>query len=179
MTAAGRLKRAAPRCATLGRMTITLQPMTEAEFAAYQADQVPDYAQQKVRSGQWPAAEALALAQREVAGLLPQGLATPDHRLFTLRDDDGQLVGWLWVAEQPRADGARCAYVYDVVIRPERRREGWATQAFTALEAHARVRGLAAIGLHVFGHNHGARALYEQLGFVATSVVMSKPLDGA
>ena len=36
--------------------------------------------------------------------------------------------------------------------------------------------GLAAISLHVFGHNTAARALYEKLGFVTKSVLMSKAL---
>ena len=34
------------------------------------------------------------------------------------------------------------------------------------------------VELHVFGHNPGARALYERSGFATTSVVMSKRLDG-
>jgi ribosomal protein S18 acetylase RimI-like enzyme len=33
------------------------------------------------------------------------------------------------------------------------------------------------LGLHVFGHNHGARRLYDSLGFEPTSITMRKPLE--
>jgi RimJ/RimL family protein N-acetyltransferase len=34
--------------------------------------------------------------------------------------------------------------------------------------------GAGKVELHVFGHNHGARALYEKLGYTTTSIVMTK-----
>jgi hypothetical protein len=37
---------------------------------------------------------------------------------------------------------------------------------------------LARIGLHVFGHNPGAQALYAQLGYGVTGLNMAKPLKG-
>jgi len=45
-----------------------------------------------------------------------------------------------------------------------------------ALEERVRHLGLSTISLHVFGHNHAARALYEKLGYVTTNVMMSKTL---
>jgi RimJ/RimL family protein N-acetyltransferase len=36
--------------------------------------------------------------------------------------------------------------------------------------------GLSGIALHVFGHNHGAQALYAKLGFVATNINLFKSL---
>jgi ribosomal protein S18 acetylase RimI-like enzyme len=33
------------------------------------------------------------------------------------------------------------------------------------------------IALHVFGHNAGARALYEKIGFGVTGITMFKALD--
>jgi ribosomal protein S18 acetylase RimI-like enzyme len=40
----------------------------------------------------------------------------------------------------------------------------------------SRANGAATIGLHVFTHNHGARSLYEQLGYVETGRKMAKRL---
>jgi ribosomal protein S18 acetylase RimI-like enzyme len=37
-------------------------------------------------------------------------------------------------------------------------------------------KGFEQLGLHVFGHNKIARALYESLGFETTNMVMSKKL---
>ena len=39
--------------------------------------------------------------------------------------------------------------------------------------------GLHKMGLHVFGHNLAARALYEKLGYVPVNINMEKQLDGA
>jgi RimJ/RimL family protein N-acetyltransferase len=156
----------------------TLRPMTEDEFAAWMAATVPAYAEDKVASGQWSEAESLARSRKEFDELLPQGLATPENRLFTIVDALGAPVGTLWIAEQSRA-GARVAYVYDVGIHPERQREGHAYRAFVALEDEAHRLGLAGIALHVFGHNTGARALYARLGFEPTNLHLFKPLARA
>jgi ribosomal protein S18 acetylase RimI-like enzyme len=45
-----------------------------------------------------------------------------------------------------------------------------------AAEGECRRRGVVSVGLNVFGHNLGAQALYEQMGFVVTSIQMSKKL---
>ena len=48
--------------------------------------------------------------------------------------------------------------------------------AFVELERVAREGGVHHLGLHVFGHNHGARRLYESLGFEPTSLTLRKTL---
>ena len=156
----------------------TLRRMTEDEYAAWVDATVPAYAEDKVASGQWAQAESLARSRKELDELLPQGLATPANRFFTIVDAQGAPVGRLWIAEQIRGD-ARIAYVYDIGIHPERQREGHARRALLALEDEARRLGLAGIALHVFGHNTGARALYATLGFEPTNLHLFKPLAHA
>jgi ribosomal protein S18 acetylase RimI-like enzyme len=108
---------------------------------------------------------------------LPQGLATPDNHLFEiLATADGPTVGCLWFAVEDQ-HGVRGAYVYDVEIKPEFRRLGHARRAFQALDGIVASLGLSSIGLHVFGHNPGAQALYIQLGFAVTGINMLKRLD--
>jgi ribosomal protein S18 acetylase RimI-like enzyme len=68
------------------------------------------------------------------------------------------------------------AYVYEVLVHPEHRRQGHARRAFMLLEQEVRQRGLAGIALHVFGHNAGARHLYERLGFRTTNINMLKAI---
>ncbi len=46
----------------------------------------------------------------------------------------------------------------------------------SALEVLARELGYDAIGLHVFGDNEVARALYRSAGYVETDVTMRKRL---
>ena len=156
-----------------------LVPMTATEFLSYSEEIVPAYAAEKVASGQWSEGEAVALSRKEFAELLPQGLATPGNRLYTLRDGaTGATVGRLWIAEQERG-GSKVAYVYDVEILPGHQRKGHATRAFEALEAEVRTLGLEGIALHVFGHNHGAQALYAKLGYRPTNIHMFKEIAKA
>lgn len=153
-----------------------LSAMTEPEFTAYLEVAIPEFAQEKVVSGQWAQAEALALSRQGYAELLPHGLATPDHFLFTVRDRaTSAAVGMLWFAVQQRGD-QRIAYVYDIAIDPAHQRRGHARRAFAALEEQASQRGLSGIALHVFGHNTGAQALYRGLGYQTTNINMFKPL---
>jgi RimJ/RimL family protein N-acetyltransferase len=155
---------------------LRLIPMTEADYLAYLETAVTEYAHEHVQSGRWSAEEAPALAAQEYQQLLPEGIATPDHYLYMLHDDATDSdVGRLWFAIRQEA-GKRSAFVYDVHIFPAMQRRGYATQAFHALEQQAQALGLAQISLHVFGHNHAARALYEKLGFAPTNIIMAKPL---
>lgn len=156
-----------------------LSPMTESAFARYLEFAIPDFARDKVQSGQWAEAEALELSRAGYAEMLPRGLATPDNYFYTVRDGATLMdIGMLWFAAQVRAD-QRIAFVYDIYIRPEHQRKGHASRAFAALEAKAQALGLTGIGLHVFGHNAGAQALYQRLGYVATNINMFKPLTVA
>lgn len=155
---------------------VTLVPMTDAEYRAFVDEAIPAYAADKVASGQWLPSEALERSKSSLAELLPRGRDTPDHLLFTLVDEGRVAVGMLWIAAVEQA-GQRIAYVYDISVRPEHRRQGHAASAFAALEAKVRELGLSGIALHVFGHNAGAVALYAKLGFQATNINMFKAVD--
>ena len=149
--------------------------MTEAEYACFREAAIPGYAADKVASGQWSAEQSLELSRQAFEELLPEGLRTPNNYLYSVRDDQGQAVGTVWIAAKEQA-GRRIAYIYDIEIRPEHRLRGHASRALAAAEDEARSLGLCGIGLHVFGHNIGARALYEKLGYQPTNINMFKPL---
>ncbi len=152
--------------------------MKASEYAAWLEESIAGYAADKVASGQWSQDESLELSRKENAELLPHGLETPENHLFTIVDAQAVAVGMLWFAVKTKFD-AKIAYVYDVSVRPERQREGHALRAFGALEDEVRRLGLAGIALHVFGHNAGARALYERLGFEPTNISLFKRLAPA
>ena len=153
-----------------------LMPMRPEVFAAYLPQAVARYADDNVASGRWTADEALARSQADFDALLPQGLGTPDNHLYEIQAmPDGQTVGFIWFAVVDR-QGRRSAFVYDVEIEAAFRRRGPARAAFRALEPIVRALGLSQIGLHVFGHNPGALALYGALGYGVTGLNMQKTL---
>ena len=72
--------------------------MNAEEFAAYVERAIPEFAQDKVASGQWSKASSLELSRQGYDELLPKGLATPENFLFTLRETATQAtVGALWL----------------------------------------------------------------------------------
>jgi ribosomal protein S18 acetylase RimI-like enzyme len=149
--------------------------MTQPEYAAWLAATIPAYAADKVASGQWAEDAALELSTKGYGELLPQGPATPDNHLFTILDEKAAPVGVLWFAVKTKFN-ARIAFVFDVTVLEERRRQGHARRALLALEDKVRKLGLSGIALHVFGHNAGARALYAKLGYGPTNINLFKPI---
>jgi ribosomal protein S18 acetylase RimI-like enzyme len=155
--------------------------MSEEGFAIFIETSVTGYADDNVAAGRWTADEAMGLARAEFVRLLPQGLATPNNRLYEIRDQEGdRTVGFLWFATMVRGN-ARVAYVYQLEVHPEFRRRGHARAAFQAMESIAAAMGLSSIGLHVFGHAAEAQALYGSLGYQVTGINMQKrlPVSGA
>jgi ribosomal protein S18 acetylase RimI-like enzyme len=157
-------------------MTV-LTPMREDVFAGYVESSVIGYAQENIAAGRWPVEGAIERSAAEFRDLLPLGLATPKNHLFEIKaGDNGTTVGFIWFAEEDR-HGARGAYVYDIVVKEDFRRQGHAQRAFLALEPLVAELGLSSIGLHVFGHNAGAQALYAKLGYAVTGINMLKKLN--
>lgn len=156
----------------------TLVPMSAQGYERYLAAAIAGYAADNVAVGRWLPSDALERSRLDFAESLPQGLATLDNYLFEIHaalEDATSQIGVLWVAIELR-QGVRMAYVYDLEIAPEARRQGHAQRAFAALEPLARQLGATSIGLHVFAHNPGAQALYAKLGYAVTGHNMHKPL---
>jgi GNAT superfamily N-acetyltransferase len=92
--------------------------------------------------------------------------------LATLGGEE-RKVGMLWFAVDPKRPRP-VAWVYDFLVEPEYRRRGYGRAAFLAMEDKVRALGLSRIELHVFGHNHAARVLYESLGYEVTNLNLAK-----
>ncbi len=153
-----------------------LAEMPRERFAGYRDHLVRDYAQEKVRAGAWSPEEAPRRAAEDVDGQLPEGTDTEGHHLYLLRDRaTAEEVGIVWIAVRDSGVG-RSVWVYDIQVHEPFRRRGHATRALRAIESAARDLGADSVGLHVFGHNCAARALYERLGYETTSVIMRRRL---
>ncbi len=155
-----------------------LRPMRAEAYEAYLQAAISSYADDNVAAGRWPVDGAWERSRTDFQDSLPQGLATPNNYLFEIwAQSNGPIVGYLWFAEVTQ-HGLRSAYVYDLEVKPEHRHQGYAEAAFKALEVLVAKLGLSRIGLHVFGHNIGAQALYAKLGYGVTGINMAKALNG-
>ncbi|SCL67541.1 Acetyltransferase, GNAT family [Micromonospora peucetia] len=148
--------------------------MTDEQYLRYRQQAETNYARNISDSGAMPVQEAQQKAQEEYAKLLPDGLATPDHHLWTAYDGDDE-VGMLWLHVEQKSDGAH-AFGYDFEVRADLRRKGHGRAMIEAAEKWCREEGVVSIGLSVFGFNLPARTLYEQMGFEATAIQMRKRL---
>jgi ribosomal protein S18 acetylase RimI-like enzyme len=150
--------------------------MSATSYVTYLDAAIAGYAEDNVASRRWPAEGAFARSQADFATSLPKGLETPDNYLFEIwTGKTGAMVGFIWFAVVEK-NGLKSAFVYDVEIKPEFRRQGHAAAAFEALEPLVQKLGLTSIGLHVFSQNAGAQALYRKLGYSVMSVNMLKHL---
>jgi ribosomal protein S18 acetylase RimI-like enzyme len=153
---------------------VRFRDMTADEFAAFRAWLVEDYASEIARNYRRDLDDARQSSEQQTAELLPDGCATPNHLLLVLLDDSAsEPVGNLWCHMEP---DKRRAFVYYVVIHEPHRRRGYGRGALLQLEQLLTARGIDRVGLHVFGDNPGAQALYQKLGYRITGISMQKEL---
>ncbi|MFF0374021.1 GNAT family N-acetyltransferase [Actinoplanes missouriensis] len=148
---------------------VRLEPMTEDQYQPWRSEDEAHFTQSLTASGQSPQ-EAAGNAADTYKDLLPQGFATPDNHFWYAFDGD-RRVGFLWIKVTRGT-----AFIYNIAVEPDVRRRGYGRAIMLAAEDWCRDNGVTRIGLHVFAHNTGARALYEQLGFVETGRRMAKDL---
>src|SRR5260370_40963544 len=75
-----------------------LTPMDLVDYAAFLEQAIVDYADDKVRVGNWQPDEAIERSRGEFANLLPQGKATPNNHLWTIEEGEtATKVGILWL----------------------------------------------------------------------------------
>jgi ribosomal protein S18 acetylase RimI-like enzyme len=147
---------------------IVLRPLREDEYDAWDAAHRAEYARGLVEHVGMPQEQAEAKVERDVAYVLPDGLATADTWIWAV-EDDGRVVGAVFVGLR---DGG--AWLYDITIADGDRGKGYGRAAMTALEDEVRALGHDSVGLNVWGGNEVARGLYRSLGYAEESVHMRK-----
>ena len=142
---------------------VVLRAMTREEFVGYREQLVTSYAQDMVDAGAFDdVAAALKAAEGTAQELLPDGSNTPGQHLWSPVDGD-TVVGILWI----HVDGPN-GFIYDIEVWEEHRRRGYGREILDAGARAAVELGADVLGLNVFGHNRGARALYERAGYETT-----------
>ncbi len=140
---------------------LELRPMSQEEFDEFHGRMGIDYADELAAAGLTPET-ALRRSREQMAELIPDGLASPGQEFFSACVGE-QRVGHLWLStERPMA------FVYDIAVREDQRRKGYGAAIMDAGAVWCREQGHFALGLNVFAHNPGARALYDKLGYVVT-----------
>ena len=138
---------------------VKLVPLGEDEYRSWYDWLLEDYAQDFIRIGM-PEEQAHARSKADMEEGLPNGLQSKDQYLFSIQDEQtGEKVGVLWYSLMTR-ETRKIVFVSDILIYEQFRGRGYGKQAMQLLEDHARDLGATRIGLHVFGHNPTAYALF-------------------
>ena len=157
---------------------IELVKMSKRELEAYLQFAIENYANEKVKSGNWSEEDSIQRSRESFADLLPNGVDTEDQFLFTIRDNDGgRNVGMIWVGWGKYGDQTSSPWIWDFLIYEQYRGKGYGKEALNALDRELKERGQKKVSLQVFGHNTIAINLYQKSGYKITNIVMSKELD--
>ncbi|MEK2646180.1 GNAT family N-acetyltransferase [Bdellovibrio sp. BCCA] len=155
---------------------IELRKMSAPEFSDYMKYAISNYAAEKQKGEGHSPEDALKISQEAYARQLPQGLETPDQFLFSVIEKaTGNSVGILWIAKKFNGEKPY-AFIYDIELKPDHRGKGLGKILMNLMEDEVRKLGCSSVGLHVFGHNTSAIALYEKSGFYTTNRMMKKDL---
>ena len=149
---------------------VTLRPLREDEFAAWDASHRAEYERGLVEFAGLAPEAAQAKVERDVQAALPDGLATAETWIWAV-ETDGKRVGTVFLGIR----GGE-AWLYDITLDPDERGKGLGRAAMVALEAELRSLDHATVALNVWGGNAIARDLYASLGYVEESVHMRKRL---
>ena len=155
-------------------MSARLRPLRDDEFDAWFAGAKAGYAVSIEKDGGIAREAAQRKAETDMAQLMPDGRVPDGHAVFQI-EDDGEVVGRLWVAERDTEEG-RTLFVYEVAVDEHARGRGFGRLAMQFTEEEARRRGLDRVALNVFGGNDVARGLYRSLGYREVAVFMAKSL---
>ncbi|MCL4325423.1 MAG: GNAT family N-acetyltransferase [Candidatus Thermoplasmatota archaeon] len=154
---------------------IKLENINDTDFKQYISYSIKNYAEEKVKAGNWNKEEAILLAKNEFNTLLPDGMDTKGHSIFSISDlYKKKRVGVLWVEWNNL--NMKSAYIWDILIFDEFRRMGYGMRAMNELMCLAKEHGAKSITLHVFAHNESAILFYKKLGFYSTNIIMKKDL---
>jgi len=116
------------------------------------------------RAGWTTEADYLEGQRTDAERLREQLAATPDAVMLALRDDDGTLLGSVWL--EPR--GTEVWYLGMFTIRPDLQARGLGRSLLDESERFARARGARTMRISVIQLREPLIAWYERRGFRAT-----------
>ncbi len=113
-------------------------------------------------------------AEVEVKKFIPDGLRTPGHFFFHLKEGE-KKVGTIWFEVRVRR-GIKEAYLWDIFINADQRGKGYGKTAMHLLEDFVKEKEATKISLNVFASNTVARKLYDKTGYHDAAITMIKDL---
>ena len=151
---------------------VILVALTDAEREDFIREDIADFAnytEELVAGKPMSIGVAVERAQTELEPRLRYEHATADanrHRRWTALAADGSSVGWLWVTPAKLGMPPDSVFLYQILVKPASRHQGYGRAMLAALEDSLTVDGIVEVRLNVFDTNRRAKALYAEAGYV-------------
>ena len=140
---------------------IELRKMTDTELVEF--NELCVYELSQVFALNMSKDEADKKAKEEQYGLLPDGINTKDHFLFTIIQDKNN-IGSIWFAKLEKKQ-KYIAFIFYIGIDEDLRGKGFGTTAMKMIELEIKKIGLNTIRLHVLKNNLPAIKVYNKLDY--------------
>jgi ribosomal protein S18 acetylase RimI-like enzyme len=151
---------------------VALVEMKQEELDEYLEQAIQGLADELMQANAWSAEQSFAAAVQSFDTALPGRVVGSANQFLRTIIADGQKVGVLWYG----LHGERDAFVWDLVIYPTWRNQGFAKSAMLAMEQELQTMQVTRITLNVFAHNFVATRLYSTMGYRALAIRMVKEL---
>jgi len=146
-------------------MWIVLSPLTLEARRAFTAALVADYVDFLLgRSERADPVAALERAQAEIEAEVEVAVQAGDQ-FWAAYNVEGATVGWLWVKYALEGLPASAAFLYQILVQAEVRRQGYGAAMLAAVESVLTTSGWRELRLNVWDTNAAARRLYQRAGY--------------
>jgi ribosomal protein S18 acetylase RimI-like enzyme len=155
---------------------IELIDMNQQDFERYRVHGIEEYARDLARSLLLSQEQARVEATASYNDALPNGLATPNHRLVCARvSGSAENIAIVWYSIKQRTFGKQL-FVYDFEVDTAWRGKGYGEKILSVVLDAGRAAGAEYAELAVFDDNPSAARLYTRLGFKAVNTRMYRKL---
>lgn len=139
-----------------------LDKMLEIEFKDFNKKNIDELT--KMYSSKMTEKEARRKAELEQYEILPHGVNTKDHFLYTIKNDRNENVGGIWFGKIER-NSKDIAFLFYILIDDDKRGRGFETNAMKMIEEEIKKIEIYTIRLHVLKENIPAMIMYKNLGY--------------
>ena len=155
-------------------MTLRVAPIGVDAFPGWSAGIRERLAAQRVDAGTWAAGQAAGRAAELFAKLLPEGLGSVGHRVWTLEQGPAR-VGTAWLRLEDTASGVD-GFLFDVAVEAGRSASDLGAAVMAAVEAAAASCGVSTMRVNVFDRDTATGALLSGRGYAPAATQMSLDL---
>lgn len=152
---------------------ITLVPITPVEQRAFILAMAGDYIDYLVERGSEVnrsiAEQVFVELEAEV-----EAASQAEDELWTAYSKEGLVVGWMWVKHTVEGLLSSVAFLYQILVKVEFRRMGYAGAMLVTLENVLATAGWEELRLNVWDSNEAAKRLYERAGYRAVERLEAK-----